>query len=32
MGERVGVLAAAGYAGAVAARLLHRHPHFELST
>jgi N-acetyl-gamma-glutamyl-phosphate reductase len=31
VGERVGVLAAAGYAGAVAARLLHRHPHFELA-
>jgi N-acetyl-gamma-glutamyl-phosphate reductase len=31
VGERVGVLAAAGYAGAVAARLLHRHPYFELA-
>jgi N-acetyl-gamma-glutamyl-phosphate reductase len=31
VGERVGVLAATGYAGAVAARLLHRHPHFELA-
>jgi N-acetyl-gamma-glutamyl-phosphate reductase len=31
VGERVGVLAAAGYAGAVAARLVHRHPHFELA-
>jgi N-acetyl-gamma-glutamyl-phosphate reductase len=31
VGERVGVLAAAGYAGAVAARLLHTHPHFELA-
>jgi N-acetyl-gamma-glutamyl-phosphate reductase len=31
VGERVGVLAAAGYAGAVAARLLHHHPHFELA-
>jgi N-acetyl-gamma-glutamyl-phosphate reductase len=31
VGDRVGVLAAAGYAGAVAARLLHRHPHFELA-
>ena len=31
MGERVAVLGAAGYAGAVAAALLHRHPHFELA-
>jgi N-acetyl-gamma-glutamyl-phosphate reductase len=31
VGERVAVLGAAGYAGAVAARLLHRHPHFELA-
>jgi len=31
VGERIGVLAAAGYAGAVAARLVHRHPHFELA-
>ena len=31
MGERVAVLGAAGYAGAVAARLLHRHPWFELA-
>jgi len=28
--ERVAVLGAAGYAGAVASSLLHRHPHFEL--
>jgi N-acetyl-gamma-glutamyl-phosphate reductase len=28
---RVAVLGATGYAGAVAARLLHRHPHFELA-
>jgi N-acetyl-gamma-glutamyl-phosphate reductase len=28
---RVAVLGAAGYAGAVAAALLHRHPHFELA-
>ncbi len=31
MGERVAVLGAAGYAGAVASALLHRHPHFELA-
>jgi N-acetyl-gamma-glutamyl-phosphate reductase len=31
VGERVAVIGAAGYAGAVAARLLHRHPHFELA-
>ena len=31
MGETVAVLGAAGYAGAVAAALLHRHPHFELA-
>jgi N-acetyl-gamma-glutamyl-phosphate reductase len=31
VGERVAVLGATGYAGAVAARLLHRHPHFELA-
>jgi N-acetyl-gamma-glutamyl-phosphate reductase len=31
VGERVAVLGAAGYAGAVAARLVHRHPHFELA-
>jgi N-acetyl-gamma-glutamyl-phosphate reductase len=31
VGERVAVLGAAGYAGAVAAALLHRHPHFELA-
>ncbi|MGH2950193.1 MAG: N-acetyl-gamma-glutamyl-phosphate reductase [Solirubrobacteraceae bacterium] len=31
MGERVSVLGAAGYAGAVASALLHRHPHFELA-
>ena len=30
MAERVAVLGAAGYAGAVASSLLHRHPHFEL--
>jgi N-acetyl-gamma-glutamyl-phosphate reductase len=29
--ERVAVLGAAGYAGAVAGALLHRHPHFELA-
>jgi N-acetyl-gamma-glutamyl-phosphate reductase len=29
--ERVAVLGAAGYAGAVASALLHRHPHFELA-
>jgi N-acetyl-gamma-glutamyl-phosphate reductase len=28
---RVGVLGASGYAGALAARILHRHPHFELA-
>jgi N-acetyl-gamma-glutamyl-phosphate reductase len=31
VGETVAVLGAAGYAGAVAAALLHRHPHFELA-
>ncbi len=31
MGERVAVLGAAGYAGAVASMLLHRHPRFELA-
>ncbi len=31
MGESVAVLGAAGYAGAVASALLHRHPHFELA-
>ena len=31
MGEKVAVLGAAGYAGAVAGALLHRHPHFELA-
>ena len=31
MGEKVAVLGAAGYAGAVASALLHRHPHFELT-
>jgi N-acetyl-gamma-glutamyl-phosphate reductase len=31
VGERVAVLGAAGYAGAVASWLLHRHPHFELA-
>ena len=31
MAERVAVLGAAGYAGAVASALLHRHPHFELA-
>ena len=31
MGERIAVLGAAGYAGAVTARLVHRHPHFELA-
>jgi N-acetyl-gamma-glutamyl-phosphate reductase len=30
VGERVAVLGAAGYAGAVASALLHRHPRFEL--
>jgi N-acetyl-gamma-glutamyl-phosphate reductase len=29
--EKVAVLGAAGYAGAVASALLHRHPHFELA-
>jgi N-acetyl-gamma-glutamyl-phosphate reductase len=29
--ERIAVLGATGYAGAVAARLLHRHPRFELA-
>jgi N-acetyl-gamma-glutamyl-phosphate reductase len=29
--ERIAVIGAAGYAGAVAAALLHRHPHFELA-
>jgi DNA-directed RNA polymerase specialized sigma24 family protein len=28
---RVAVLGAAGYAGAVASALLHRHPHFEMA-
>jgi N-acetyl-gamma-glutamyl-phosphate reductase len=31
VGDTVAVLGAAGYAGAVAAALLHRHPHFELA-
>ena len=31
MGENIAVLGAAGYAGAVASALLHRHPHFELT-
>jgi N-acetyl-gamma-glutamyl-phosphate reductase len=31
VGERVAVLGAVGYAGAVAARLVHRHPRFELA-
>jgi N-acetyl-gamma-glutamyl-phosphate reductase len=31
VGERIAVLGAAGYAGAVASALLHRHPHFELA-
>jgi N-acetyl-gamma-glutamyl-phosphate reductase len=31
VGETVAVLGAAGYAGAVASALLHRHPHFELT-
>jgi N-acetyl-gamma-glutamyl-phosphate reductase len=31
VGERIAVLGAAGYAGAVAAALLHRHPYFELA-
>ena len=31
MAERVAVLGAAGYAGAVASALLHRHPRFELA-
>ena len=31
MADRVSVLGAAGYAGAVASALLHRHPHFELA-
>jgi N-acetyl-gamma-glutamyl-phosphate reductase len=30
VGERIAVLGAAGYAGAVASMLVHRHPHFEL--
>jgi N-acetyl-gamma-glutamyl-phosphate reductase len=29
--DRIAVLGAAGYAGAVASALLHRHPHFELA-
>jgi N-acetyl-gamma-glutamyl-phosphate reductase len=31
VGEKVAILGAAGYAGAVASALLHRHPHFELA-
>jgi N-acetyl-gamma-glutamyl-phosphate reductase len=31
VGETVAVIGAAGYAGAVASALLHRHPHFELA-
>ena len=31
MGERCSSPAASGYAGALAARILHRHPHFELA-
>jgi N-acetyl-gamma-glutamyl-phosphate reductase len=31
VGEKVAVIGAAGYAGAVASALLHRHPHFELA-
>jgi len=31
LADRVAVLGAAGYAGAVASALLHRHPHFELA-
>jgi N-acetyl-gamma-glutamyl-phosphate reductase len=31
VGETIAVLGAAGYAGAVASALLHRHPHFELA-
>jgi N-acetyl-gamma-glutamyl-phosphate reductase len=31
VGERVAVVGAAGYAGAVVSALLHRHPHFELA-
>ena len=31
MGERVLVAGGSGYAGALAARILHRHPHFELA-
>ena len=31
MADQVAVLGAAGYAGAVASALLHRHPHFELA-
>jgi N-acetyl-gamma-glutamyl-phosphate reductase len=31
VGERIAVLGAAGYAGAVTARLVHRHPRFELA-
>jgi N-acetyl-gamma-glutamyl-phosphate reductase len=31
VGDTVAVLGAAGYAGAVASALLHRHPHFELA-
>jgi N-acetyl-gamma-glutamyl-phosphate reductase len=31
VGARVAVLGASGYAGALAARIVHRHPHFELA-
>ncbi len=31
MGERVGVIGASGYGGALAAQLVDRHPHFELA-
>ena len=31
MGETVLVAGGSGYAGALAARILHRHPHFELA-
>ena len=31
MADRVAVLGASGYAGAIAAMLVHRHPHFELA-
>jgi N-acetyl-gamma-glutamyl-phosphate reductase len=31
VGETVLVAGGSGYAGALAARILHRHPHFELA-